>query len=649
MLANWIKYIGILFVLLLTFIAKGQIQVKEPVRDLGDIFEKSGPVTIQFELENPYRNDTIIIADIITSCGCTAALAEDTVIYPGSSLSLDVVYDPTNRPGLFVKSIELTTRSGVADQHKFYLKILGNVVQESFTGREVSGELKDYQVAPIYFYPITWYDTAYFSLSYLETFVNDLTYEIDYHQFTTIGMDVVVTDLSEVLELEPQLDHLKEKIQQAFYRRGYAPTTVFFDEPFVKISDSLPNWATGSICLYSSNFDAPHLLESEIEVIATENVKQEKMLLSMERFALPEVEEVLDAVNFETIETKLFLNGGLTLKGQIHMPWKKSEKLRKKTAKKVRKAIQKAIKSRTGANSKEVSITIDPTFIHRDNKYKFLLWDEADRETTEHLKYVVKPEEITPPLLPTYRTYYELGKALSINERKFVHFWENLILNAKAGHPVELLINVGYFQQDENIKHKWQAAAQQVSDYLSGRFKEETGFDLNIITKLNRRGPRYNDLKDLKLDFKRFNYINLIPIVHNRKDIRVAAPSPYQVNFDLYFNGIDKGAFGLHRFVKEIAKMVNKYGYVELVMESSASKIELDEHLSNKTVAYQRLLESQKRLLEVMVQHLIDPNRILFSDEVVIIQGPEYDGSLPVLSYRDYHYLKIIPEKYLKR
>lgn len=53
----------------------GQIQVKEPVRDLGDIFEKSGPVTIQFELFNPYRSDTISIVDIVTSCGCTATLA----------------------------------------------------------------------------------------------------------------------------------------------------------------------------------------------------------------------------------------------------------------------------------------------------------------------------------------------------------------------------------------------------------------------------------------------------------------------------------------------------------------------------------------------------------------------------------------------
>ena len=81
----------------------------------------------------------------------------------------------------------------------------------------------------------------------------------------------------------------------------------------------------------------------------------------------------------------------------------------------------------------------------------------------------------------------------------------------------------------------------------------------------------------------------MIPLVHHRSDVRVATPSPYQVNFDLYFNGIDKGAFGLQRFVADLAKMVHKFGYVELRMESSASEIELDEKLSNKSIAYLRL------------------------------------------------------------
>lgn len=627
----------------------GQIQVKEPVRDLGDIFEKSGPVTIQFELFNPYRSDTISIVDIVTSCGCTAALAEDTLIMPRSFVSLDVKYDPKNRPGLFVKSIELTTRAGVTDRHKFYLKILGNVIQESFTGREVAGELKDYQVAPIYFYPITWFDTSYFNLSYLETFVNDLTYEVDYYQFTTIGIDVSVADQGAVEQIAPQLEHLRKKVQFAFNKRGYANTTVFFEEPHIIESDSLPSWATGAIRLYSNNFDAPNLMESEIEVSATENVKQEKMLMEYERFALPEVEEILDAINFETIESKLFLSGELDLEGQIHMPWKKSDKVRAKTAKKVRKAIQKEINERTGAKPKDVRITIDASIIQPDDKYNFLLWDQADREPLEHLKYIIKPEEVIPPLLPTYRQFFKPGLSLDTNSRDFLHFWNNLILNARAENPVQLLLNCGYVQTEDGVGQTWKDALKELKIYLSRRYSVEANTELEIILQLNQRGPRFDGAGELKLNMDELNYINMIPLVHHRSDVRVATPSPYQVNFDLYFNGIDKGAFGLQRFVADLAKMVHKFGYVELRMESSASEVELDEKLSNKSIAYLRLWESQKRLLELMAYQLIDPNRILFTNESVIVQGPAYDGSLPVLNYRDYHYLRIIPDKYLKR
>ena len=637
--------LGIILILFPTLVS-GQIRVKEPVRDLGDVFEKSGKVTVHFSLENPYRNDTISIIDIITSCGCTAALAEDTVIMPQSAVQLDVVYDPTNRPGLFVKSIELTTQNSTGERHRFYLKIMGNVVQESFTGQKVTGSLEKYQVAPLFFFPVTFYDTSYFQLSYLGSFVDDMTYEIDYYQFTTIGMEIEVRDLASVEMLAPQLSLLQDKIHQEFSKRGFSPNTVFFGEPIFTLSDSIPTWANSSIRLFSINFDAGDEQRSEIIISENEQVLKKKMLLDYERFAFPEVEEVVAEVNFETIESKLFLNGELDLEGTLLLPWKKSDKVRQKFAQKLTKAISKEIKKRTGAKPKDVRIVLDEKGIQPNDKYVFLLWDQEDREPREKLTYQLKPEKIQPPFIPTYRQQFIVGSELDTLSHDFLHFWENLIRNGRQMGSIDLILECGYEVSANEIPVLMQSFLS-IESWLINRFKNETGADLTIKRITHASGlQRMRSVKD-DYDVSQHNFINLIPLVGQQSEFKAVKPSPYKVNFDLYFNGVDKGAFGFQRFARDLARMVQKYGYVVLRIESSASKIPLDENSSNEWIAFERLLESKKRLLSVMAEKMIDPNRIIFLDESVVVQGPEYDGTVPVLRYRDYHYLQIIPENYL--
>ena len=308
--------------LVLTGMVFGQIRVSHPVRDLGDIFEKSGKVTVSFELINPYRKDTIYITDITTSCGCTAVLSADTLILPQTSTNIEVSYDPTGRLGLFVKSVELTTRTGELEQNKLFLKIAGNVVAENFTVRHKNQELLNYAVAPIYFYPITAYDTSYLDFNYIGGFIDDLTYEIDFYQFTTIGVEVELPDYSDLEQMENLIRYVRKKVMREFTSRGFDETTVFFEEPIFRKATDLPNWAGGSIRLYSLNFDTEQW-ETQVELSTELHVSESKILLDYERFALPTIEEVVNEVNLEMIEGKLFLNGELNLNGAILMPWKK--------------------------------------------------------------------------------------------------------------------------------------------------------------------------------------------------------------------------------------------------------------------------------------------------------------------------------------
>ena len=167
---NIVRLIVGLYIFLHSAISFGQILVDKPSKDLGDIYENRGKVTSIFTLKNPYKEDTIHIYDIKTSCGCTAILSEDTLIMPMSSTELKFSYDPKGRSGLFSKSIEVISRIGIYDQHRLMLKISGNVVSENSLIREVNAELVEYVVAPINFYAITPYDTSYLDFKLLYFF-----------------------------------------------------------------------------------------------------------------------------------------------------------------------------------------------------------------------------------------------------------------------------------------------------------------------------------------------------------------------------------------------------------------------------------------------------------------------------------------------
>ena len=270
--------------LLATFSLSAQIRVKNPVQELGEVFEGNGMITSKFVLSNPYANDTIRINHIETSCGCTAILSKDTMILPMSTIELDFSYDPAGRLGLFVKTIEIHTTTGRFERNKLYLKIAGNVVADKFEKKGDLGELLNYHVAPFSFYPI--------SFNHLSGFVDDLSYEIDYHQFASVGFDVQIKSIHQIEELEKLLEFTKKKIVNEFKRRGYSALTVFFEEPHFMILENLPKWAAARVNVYSVNFNDNDIQESQIDVEGVNKEEIQKYILNYERFAMPTNKEI---------------------------------------------------------------------------------------------------------------------------------------------------------------------------------------------------------------------------------------------------------------------------------------------------------------------------------------------------------------------
>jgi len=93
--------------------------------NFGDIKEEKGKVSYEFRFKNT-GNIPLIITMVSSSCGCTTPFYTREPILPHQEGYIKVEFDPSNRPGQFIKTI--TIRSN-ADNSPVTLKIKGNVVE----------------------------------------------------------------------------------------------------------------------------------------------------------------------------------------------------------------------------------------------------------------------------------------------------------------------------------------------------------------------------------------------------------------------------------------------------------------------------------------------------------------------------------------
>lgn len=76
--------------------------------DFGRIREEDGKVKCKVKAVNISPDSTYIVS-ARTSCGCSAAEYSDDVIAPGDTTIVMLTYDPTNRPGKFLKTARFFT------------------------------------------------------------------------------------------------------------------------------------------------------------------------------------------------------------------------------------------------------------------------------------------------------------------------------------------------------------------------------------------------------------------------------------------------------------------------------------------------------------------------------------------------------------
>ncbi|MBL7898653.1 MAG: hypothetical protein JNJ99_08970 [Crocinitomicaceae bacterium] len=309
------------------------------------------------------------------------------------------------------------------------------------------------------------------------------------------------------------------------------------------------------------------------------------------------------------------------------------------------------MKKLTGISKENVTINFDSLGVHPENKYRFVLWDKDDEQDRQKFRFEVKDDEIVAPLLPTYKQSMLTRTTLDTNNIEFKHFWKNLILNQKAGHKIQMVVECSVSQMPRNAGDDnlviVRKRANEISEFLNKMFKDQTGDEIDFILKPVVHGPEYQASLKKLVDYSQYEYVNLIPTTHSNGMTKELDPHPYQVNFDYYFNGVDTASWLFDKFANYIAAAVEQDGFIELRIESSISKIPIEHDLPNEYLVYARANESEKRLRLYLKKKLIDDNRIIFTEQRYLIQGPVYDGTIPILQFRKFQYIKIVPQKYL--
>lgn len=96
------------------------------VWDFGNIREKKGPVSHEFEFTNT-GNGNLVIINATAQCGCTRPEFPKSPVAPGKKNKITVTYNPLGRPGAFEKTVTLTTNG---KPKKVRLKIRGTVIPD---------------------------------------------------------------------------------------------------------------------------------------------------------------------------------------------------------------------------------------------------------------------------------------------------------------------------------------------------------------------------------------------------------------------------------------------------------------------------------------------------------------------------------------
>jgi len=129
-------------VILVAMSQKAIISFDKKSFDFGKINEQDGKVTHVFEFTNK-GTAPLVVSNAKPSCGCTTPSWTKEPVEPGKKGTITAIYNPASRPGVFNKTITITSN---AESETDYLTISGEVIPDPNAHKGTSSVAKNYLI-----------------------------------------------------------------------------------------------------------------------------------------------------------------------------------------------------------------------------------------------------------------------------------------------------------------------------------------------------------------------------------------------------------------------------------------------------------------------------------------------------------------------
>jgi len=122
-----------------------------------------------------------------------------------------------------------------------------------------------------------------------------------------------------------------------------------------------------------------------------------------------------------------------------------------------------------------------------------------------------------------------------------------------------------------------------------------------------------------------------------------ANPTSFEQYYTYNKKDIKKADKAFKKFIDEVELLIKANGKVDMVFESSASKVPTTTFKTNENLTLKRAEDAKKRVFEALKAKKIDTSKVNIVAYSTLVQGPEYndDWKTNKTTYEKYQYIKI--------
>ncbi|HYG50978.1 MAG TPA: DUF1573 domain-containing protein [Flavobacteriales bacterium] len=645
------------------------------VKDFDIIHENGGEVVYQFKLMN-FTSEDYKVKGIITSCGCTNVNLSNDTLKKNGVIMVDAGYNPKGRPGYFFKQFTVVLQK----TNKDTLAVDGYLKGTVLSSREVQYNPLNLSNTLIQIKPVLLGANSAAEKTAFNTFMNDLTFVLDKDGFANLVLEYYQHDLKED-KLKSLLEKTRQLVTGALEKRGYEPFRVGFAEqkwrdvndtvehfPFVILNVSGYGNALlneSKILLKGINLAAFKAAGRDSTVIRYDySIAGKSAKVNWEKGKAAEfvTHVVRNTLIYGDVKIALYVNG-IDAQGQddfLHsniQPYLKD--------------FYASLKEQ-GINFEKLEI-LPPVFIASGKpEIKFALVEMVEKSDNiswnrfqEHLDSIRRYsagrtdyEKEFRNNIPVYYQRVEKLDAFDTTSKQFKE-WVNLFKSKwEKNKSIRIIVEatasnaptINKYDNSFVARRRANTTIAALQDYFvkNGIAPTPKMFEQSYALV---KGPVYHEQDFALQQYKKYQYVKLLPVETDTLLVQPNGAVPYQVNFNNNDFSLPASGMVFRNFIDNLIPYIDKYGYVELIMESSTSKVPPVHYVSNRVLAFERLQKSKDAVINAIAARGYNPLRVIFVEERILVQGPGYKQGMDPKNevFKTFQYVKIIPKTFIYR